>query len=99
MKNNNPIYDKDGKILDKYAEQAFSLFRSKDPARTSEDVAFAVGAQAARMGLDKVQLKKWLQTAYSAVWVKQSNLNPGLDLKDVSKALLKGFRRGYRTER
>jgi len=82
----------DEKWLTQVAVQAFSMFRSSDPARTSEDVAYAVGGQAKRKGWTEQDLKRWLQSAYSGVWVRQSNLNPGLDLKEVQNALLKGWR-------
>jgi hypothetical protein len=81
-----------GEELTRWAENAFPLFRCEDRAQTSEAVALTVGRQAARMGWTEDGLVKWLQTAYGSVWVRQSDLVPGLDLKDVQKALLRGFR-------
>jgi len=73
--------------------QAFQLLRRPDDsaAETATSIAHTVGAQAKRMGLSKEQLGKWLQSAYGKVWVRGGNLKPGLDLKEVKAALLKGY--------
>lgn len=81
----------DEKALTQYAVRAFDLFRSGDTARTSEDVAYAVGAQARRLGWSVKDLQKWIQSAYGSVWVRQTNLSPGWDLKDVFRFLKKGW--------
>jgi len=78
------------KMLNDWATQAFSLLRrpGDSPAALSSNVAVTVGMQAARENLSKDVLKSWLQTAYGRIWVRLSNLNPGLDLRDISKILI-----------
>lgn len=56
-------------------------------------VAATVGKQAKRLGFTEAELSRWLQSAYSSLWVRQSNLNPGLDMKDVRAAVFKAFGR------
>lgn len=77
----------------RWGELAFSLARESEqsPAEISEFVAVTVGRQACRYGFTKEELGRWLQSAYSALWVRQSNLNPGLDMKDVLKLTIRAF--------
>ena len=73
------------KKLTGWATQAFALFRdpTRDNAETSMDVLSTVLRQAKRMGLTADQVIRWLQSAYGSVWVRQTNMNPGVDLKDL----------------
>lgn len=75
--------------LTSYARKAFSTFRgvSGGPAALSEDVALAVGAHAARVGISRQRVERWLGTGYGSVWVRESGLVPGLDLKEVRAAI------------
>lgn len=77
------------KSLTDWAVQAFSLFR--DPSRStrelSEDVLYAVIGKAKRDGITADQMIGWLQRAYSGVWVRQTDLKPGVDLKDLVKII------------
>ena len=79
--------------MTQYARKAFPLFRrpENNKAELSRDVAYAVGAQASRVHWDKAQLSTWLQTAYGSVWVRESDLVCGLDLKEVRDALFRGY--------
>lgn len=84
-----------GEELLKWGEKAFSLARqeAQSPAELSEFVAITVGKHAKRCGFTEEELRKWLQGAYSALWVRQSNLNPGLDMKDVLRVTMKSFKK------
>jgi len=79
--------------LRQYGVKAFELAREAEdtPEARSEFVAYTVGACAKRMGMSEEELSKWFQGAYSFLWVKESNLNPGLDAKDVRRYLLQGY--------
>lgn len=79
--------------LSSYAVRAFQIFRDEPARERSLAVAHTVGRQAARLGMDERGLQSWLQAAYGSVWVRQSNLQPGADLKEVRKELLAGYRR------
>lgn len=81
------------KKLLRWGEEAFALARpgERSPRLTSEFVAITVGRQALRLGFSEQELKRWLQSAYSSLWVRQSNLNPGLDMKDIQKLTLQSF--------
>jgi hypothetical protein len=79
--------------LMQWGVKAFDVARETEEtsAGVSEFVAMAVGNQARRYGFTEKELSSWLQSAYSSLWVKQSRLNPGLDLKDVRAIVLKAF--------
>ena len=79
--------------LEQYAMRAFQLLRRPDDtaAETATSVAYVVGTQAKRMGISQEQLGEWLQSAYGKVWVRNGNLNPGLDLKEVKAAIMKAY--------
>lgn len=79
--------------LDKWVTQAYKLFRpdAPNPEELARDMAFTAGSQAKRMGLSKEQLSGWLQGAYGRLWVRLGNLNPGMDMKDVRKAVMKAY--------
>jgi len=81
--------------LDDIARKAFSLFRSRpeNTAELSRDVAYHVGAQAKRLGYTKNELGSWIQSAYSGVFVRETRLNPGLDLKEIRDILFKAYDR------
>lgn len=81
------------KDLNKWATSAFEIFHipGGDPAERSRSVAYGVAAMAVRHGISKDVLKRWLQGAYSSIWVRLSQLNCGMDLKDVWKALEYGY--------
>jgi len=79
------------KLLTDTALTAFKMFRRSDTTETSTDVAYAVGAKAKRAGIPFPAVGKWLQKAYGSVWVRQTNLNPGLDLKDVSRLMKRAY--------
>lgn len=79
--------------LNSQAMAAFKLLRrvGEDQSVTATSVAYAVGHYARRNGITGEQLSRWLQSAYGLIWVRQGGLNPGLDLKDVMKAIMKAF--------
>lgn len=87
--------------LDRYAVECFrelikasgtQIHEVKDEkARISEDVAYAVGAYAARKGMSREELKKWAQRAYGSIWVREMNLSQGIDMKDLLKFLYKAY--------
>ena len=68
-----------------------ALFSDESPAERTRATAMTVGAQAARSGVSVPEMRKWLQSAYGSVFVRDSNLNPGMDLKDVLKYMLTGY--------
>jgi len=73
----------------RWGVKAFALFRSgEDPER---DVAATVGKQAAKIGMTEKELSSWLQGAYSTLWVKQTNLKPRYDMKDIRKFVLSAY--------
>lgn len=80
--------------LRQYGVRAFATAREVEdaPADRSTMVAYTVGAQAYRMGMSEEELIRWFQGAYSFLWVKESNLVPGLDAKDVRQRLLQAYR-------
>ena len=81
--------------LTQYAVRVFITLRGRTGSASAElslDVARAVGVQAKRWGVLKKDLQKWLQMTYGAVWVRQSNLNPGVDLKEVLKVLMVAYK-------
>lgn len=81
--------------LTKYAEEAFRVLRrpgEDNPHGLSLNVATTVGFHASRLGMTEKELSEWLQSAYGAVWVRQSNLNPGVDMKDVRAEVIRRFR-------
>lgn len=83
------------KSLDDWATQAFQNLRrhiNGNAYELSTDVAATVGRHANRIKMSKEDLIKWFQGAYGRIWVRLSNLNPGLDAKDVLKVLLKGYK-------
>ena len=84
---------KEARLL-RWGEKAFTLAREseKTAADVSRFVALTVGRQAKRYGFTEKELGQWLQGAYSSLWVKQSNLNPGLDAKDVRKLTFQAFK-------
>lgn len=83
--------DKDKALL-RWGEKAFQLARdAPTPAERSEFVAYTVGAQAHRYGFTERELSRWLQGAYSSLWVRQSSLDPGLDNADVRRLVLRAF--------
>ena len=65
---------------------------ASDPGDRALILATTVGRQAKRLGLSKQEVERWLQGAYGSVWVRMGNLNPGADLKEIRKALLKVMR-------
>jgi len=75
--------------LTAYANQAFQLFRPdrEDPRELSMDVIYAVIGMAKRKGLSQMEVLRWLQSAYGGVWVRNTNLNPGVDMKDLTRAV------------
>lgn len=83
------------KSLTAYAKRMYAQARtmSSGAADLADVLATAVGAQAARTGFTEEQIGKWLQSAYGEVWVKGGSLNPGMDLKDVRKTMMKSYER------
>lgn len=79
--------------LTKRALAAFELFRDDPAEDRAKSVAYGVGAEARRLGVSKDDLSKWLQGAYGSVWVRQGNLNPGLDLRQVREAMYNAYDR------
>jgi hypothetical protein len=83
--------------LTQWAKMAFSLLRKEgvpsfgDEEVGAEAVAITTGAHAFRIGLTEQELSRWLQGAYGSVWVVQQGLRPGLDMKDVREAALRGY--------
>jgi hypothetical protein len=86
--------------LTKYAIRAYDMLSrpSDSPFEKAQSVAYAVGGYAARKGMTEIEIRKWLQNAYGRVWVMKGNLDPGMDLKEVSKAILKTYRRTIRAQ-
>ncbi len=81
--------------LYKHGRNAYQMsFSMEDtPEERARVVAVTVGAQAQRLGISKEDFGKWLQSAYSGLWVKESSLNPGLDAKDVRKIAFSSFKK------
>ena len=75
------------------ANRAWTMFAEGDrsPAELAQDVAYGVGAYAARFKVPKLVISKWLQGAYGSVWVRRGNLNPGMDAKEVRAAIFKAY--------
>ena len=70
------------------------LIRQRGDRKNKElavDIAYAAGSHAAREGATKEQISKWMQSAYSCVWVRMLSLNPGLDMKEVRGYVLFAF--------
>lgn len=81
--------------LHNHGVSAFALAQDLEqtPEGRSTFVAYTVGAFARRLGVEESELSKWLQSAYSSLWVKHSNLNCGLDMKDVRRLVFKTYRK------
>lgn len=80
--------------LTKYISTSFNsmLHEHNEPKeRVVVDMAKIAGRHAKRLGMSKKELERWLQSAYGRIWVRQTNLNPGLDMKDVRKYALDGY--------
>jgi len=79
--------------------QADEMARAKGGDKTAiaaeraEILAVSAGATAKRLGVSDEDLKRWLQGAYGRIWVRLGSLNPGLDLKEVSKIMLGSYTR------
>lgn len=54
-------------------------------------LAVTAGRKAKRLGMTLEEMKTWLQSAYGSVWVKLGRLDPGMDLKDVLKVMIKAY--------
>lgn len=54
-------------------------------------MAATAGKKAKRLGMTLEEMKTWLQSAYGSVWVRLGRLNPGMDLKDVLKVMIKAY--------
>lgn len=81
-------------ILTQYITAFFETFlytHGEDPEDVARDAARVAGKHAARIGMEREDLVRWLQAAYGSVWVRKLNLNPHLDLKDVRKLALQAF--------
>jgi hypothetical protein len=76
----------DGRLT-RWATEAFTLFHEDTPEERARNVAITTGREAKRLGLTKLAMRKWLQSAYGSVWVKLGNLNPGLDLKEIREIM------------
>ncbi len=82
--------------LTKYAKGAFGLFlrQHQEPVeQVVRDVARLVGRHAKRLGITEDEVSRWLQSAYGDVWVRETGLNPVLDLKDVRKIIFAEMRK------
>lgn len=69
----------------KLRDQA-SVMAGHDATDRADILAATLGATAGRAGWDETRLRKWSQSAYGAVWVG-TDLNPGLDFKQVQNRL------------
>lgn len=80
--------------MDKYAPKLIRLARQYDapPERAARETAISVGRHAVRLGWGEDELSEWLSHNYGRVWVKETALKPGLDLKDVRKYALRELR-------
>lgn len=72
---------------------------SGDYGEVSEMVALTLGATAGRQGMSETDLRRWLQSSYGNLWVRETGMRPGLDLKDIQKLLLKGYNRTKRASK
>lgn len=82
--------------ITRWGRKAFQTTREleiRDPVERTTFVAITCGAHAARKGMSEVDLVEWLQSNYSALFVKESSLNPGLDLREVHKILMRSYQR------
>jgi len=81
--------------LTDYAKSAYSTSRdlATDPKERAELTAITVGRQAKRLGLSEEETSRWLQSAYGTVWVVGGSLNPGMDLKEIRKIILREMRK------
>lgn len=77
--------------LTDYAKLAYrnSMDLSKEPRERAEVTAITVGRQAKRLGITQEEVGRWLQSAYGTVWVVGGSLNPGMDLKEIRKIVLR----------
>lgn len=80
-------------LLHRYGVSAFRLAREVENSAEARStfVAYTVGKQARRLAISEEDLSSWFQRSYSSLWVRESNLNPGLDAKDVRKFVLQGY--------
>lgn len=82
-------------MLTKRATAAFKMFRSEHDLSGKElslEVMRTVLGAAKRIGLSAEQVAKWLQSAYGSVFVVNSNLVPGVNLKDLNAMAKKTLR-------
>ena len=81
--------------LDKHVMNSLQLSISSgdEPKFACETAAMVAGHHAHRLGMSESELSKWLQSAYSSVFVKGTNLSPGLDMKDVRKLALSAYKK------
>jgi len=85
------------KVLDNWANMGFQILRRPGDSKKalSFTVAALVGRQAVRIFLEEKDLAEWLQSAYGSIWVRNSNLVPGADLKEIREVMIKAYR-GYK---
>lgn len=81
--------------LYRWADKVFAMINKDHSTDTPEEKAMfaaaTLGRQAKRLGFNPEGLEAWLSEAYGRVWVKKMNLNPGMDLKDIRKVMLRSF--------
>jgi len=87
--------------LERWARRAFAFARETGDTKADQArfVAYTTGHCARRMDLPWNEVQRWLQGAYSSVWVREGNLDPGLDMKDVQASTEKGYRRTQGSKR
>ena len=80
-----------------WAIRAMQLFKEDMPHPLSdedriliaESVAITTAKQAKRLNMSWKEVVRWLQNNYGKVWVIESGLRPGMDLKDISQIMEK----------
>lgn len=80
--------------LDDWAVEAFRVFRplSSDHRYVSQSVAFTTGRHARRCGLTEDGIRAWLQDNYGRIFVRENQLNPGADSKEILDWMIQAYR-------
>ena len=64
-----------------------------NPRDAALSAAIIAGRHAARLGMHEKEFNIWLKSAYGRVWVKHSNLQPGVDFKEVRKIAMIAYKK------
>jgi len=79
--------------LTTHARNVFRLgAEDGDYERATRETALIVGKHAKKLGMSKLDVRKWLQDEYGATFVRGANLKPPYSLKEVFRFIEKGMR-------